>query len=147
MAVMALSLCAMSCDDSEADKISTSEMIEGAYNGVSIMSVMGTNQESDGVTTIKAQDDNHVTLVLPGAENNAKGMALPAITVQNVEITKNGDDSFALNVDTIDVTVGGMNLVSKGLTGTVKNNTLSLKYNIKPFAMPMFINFTFEGKR
>ena len=144
LAVMALSLCAMSCSD---DDTTLGDLVKGDYKGTTDMSVMNSNSSFESVATIAAQDDDHVILVLPAALGEAKAMEMPAIKVENVNIAKTGENSYSLEIDAIDVVVNDVNYVSDGLKGSIKNDSLFLNYAVKPGAMPMPIHFSFKGKR
>lgn len=138
-----------SCDDDDEKTTSPSELAAGEYTGTNMMQTGGEATPEEGYTTqIIAQGNGLVSVMLPAKKDAQRGgMNLPPVLVKDVKLTSNGNNSYTLSADTIDVVTGQMHIVGKGLNGAIKGNELNLKYNIKPGKMPIYIDGTFQGKK
>lgn len=149
---MAIAFCAtgmVSCSDDDDDAPATSEIVKGDYVGTNVLKVGGTDMPSDNnVAKIVPESGDMVTVVLPQAPAETKaGMAMPNIAIKNVKVVNVGQDAYTFSVDTIDVVTGEMHVVGTGMSGEVKGNKMTLKYNFKPGKMPMYIDGSFEGTK
>ena len=149
LAMMTIALCAtgmVSCSDDDDDPAS-SELVQGNYVGTNVLKVGGQEMPSENnVAKIIPQSGDMVTVALPQAPAETKaGMEMPAIAIKDVKLVEVGQGTYTFSVDTIDVVTGEMHIVGKGMSGEVKGNKLTLKYNFKPGKMPMYIDGSFEG--
>lgn len=148
--MMAIALCAtgfVACDDDDAP--AASELVKGDYVGTNVLKVGDTEMPSENnVAAIVPQSGDMVTVKLPQAPAETKaGMAMPVIAVKDVKLVNAGQGNYTFSVDTIDVVAGEMHIVGKGMSGEIKGNKLTLKYNFKPGKMPLYIDGNFEGTK
>ena len=144
LAMAAIALCAVACSDDD-DVVNFSENVEGTYDGS--LSMFG-KDPADATIKMEAQSNGKVTIVLPKAGSGK--MVLPSVTVKDIAITETSTDEYAVTMaatDSVVVEANGMSITTKALSGTVKNNKLTLKYSVKPGKMPMYIPFDFEGAK
>ena len=141
LAAVAICLAAISCTKEEA------VCLDGEYTGKLVMTVGKPGEPMDATFTIKDHKNNTLTIISP--EFTAMGsMKMPALELKNVKVEETAEGMFNLNAAAFKIDAGGMEMINqKGLTGTVKDGKLSLAFDIKPGAMPMSIDFTFEGEK
>ena len=154
MAAVTLSMSAVSCDDDDDDDNETlAEEAADSYLGDMTLTVMGSASEYDSVTfVLKAETDNTISLTTPAIGEGS--MALPALTVNGLELTKTsvaGVDIITVSVDEIagSIEVNGetKNYTFSGLNIAVSPaaETASIAYSLQYGKMPMAMVVAFTG--
>ncbi|NDV82986.1 calycin-like domain-containing protein [Bacteroides sp. 51] len=124
-------------------------LIAGAYNGTLDMSVMGASQGSfdDSKVTIKAQEDGKVEVTLAKFGGDGAMAFTEDIVMKDIELTIKEDTyTLAGTVNTTSATASGKIDVTGTLSGTIKDGKANFLFKLKPGAMPMFLDMTFESK-
>ena len=107
------------------------------------MGVGEMGEPTDASVQIVANEDGSINIVLPQA--GAGQMSMPGFTVANVAVSGE-EGNYTIAETAIDQKVGEMQFKGS-IAGSVKTNVLSLKYSVQPGAMPMAINFEFNGTK
>ena len=150
MALMALFVTSCSDDD---DAVNYAMEIAGTYAGENAVSVGKVSMDPYTASfKIEGQADGKATVLLPGTVFKMgpnREMKLPDITLKDVEVIFNGDNNgytlkHAAFVQKVDDTSYTNNI---GLTGTIKDNKITVDYDLQPGAMPMAIVFKFVGTK
>ena len=118
--------------------------VAGKYDGTLNYGVgeMG-DEPVEASVTLKRNGDDKIDIVLPAVGEGM--MTIPEIALTDIAISTTDYKVFAIAETEINQTVGTINYVGS-ITGEVNNGTLKLNYSLQPGAMPMSINFTFEGE-
>lgn len=137
--IVACALAFASCS-----KTKTAEEVAGSYNGTQHITVNGSQVINDqsAVVHIVETDDDKVTIFLPSLKYNSFEIA--TMTIENIRVSEKDDDDYILENKTFSQTVAGVNIAGN-ISGTVKNNLLSITYSLTPGSMPMTIDCTFVG--
>ena len=152
-AVALTALVATGCnkdEENESDNTPTpvAQAIAKSYDGIVSMTVGGTSGEAPAQITIAVDGQNSAIVTLPAYGEGQ--MALMECAVKGVNVTKNGDN-YTLTKENFEETLtkgDGTTIVYSGsINGTVSGGRLNMTYGIKPGAMPMTINFTFEQEQ
>lgn len=138
MAVM-LGVCSCGDDDDEPEAALATKVI-GSYKGEEILTVMGEDSNSPATYVFAKASDTSVDLTLPGTTGGS--MALPAMPVKNITLTKEGDvitgrlasyNGTVVNADGAEKSYTVSDLVA--LFGKdIVVVTYTLKYGNMPFA-------------
>lgn len=118
--------------------------VAGKYDGTLNYGVgeMG-DEPVEASVTLKRNGDDKIDIVLPAVGEGM--MTIPEIALTDIAISTTDYKVFAIAETEINQTVGTINYVGS-ITGEVNNGILRLNYSLQPGAMPMSINFTFEGE-
>lgn len=117
--------------------LTAAEAVAGAYVSNLEMTVMGESSTYENATVnIEAVDDNTVKITLPACGEGM--MALPALEIPAVKVEgADGDYSFAVENYKGTVTVNGAEKnYTVTLSGTYKDNRLTLNYSLQYGKMP-----------
>lgn len=140
MMVAMLTMCVAftSCSsDDDNDTVAAAKEIAGSYTSSLDMTVMGQAFTYDNLTMkIEAVDDATVKVTLPACGEGM--MALPALEVPAVKVSgSNGAYAFSQENYAGTVTVNGAEKkYTVTLQGTLKDNTLTVKYSVQYGKMP-----------
>lgn len=136
MLALLLSVSIASCsDNNDEPPTPDSESIDGTYRGDLECTVMGSASVFDNKEfKITAIDESTVSIELP-AFGDAP-MAMPAIRLDGVKVTETDGTVTLATTEVSGVSDSGKNYTVT-VTGTVKDNTLELKFNLQFGAMPM----------
>ena len=147
-----VSMCVVfnSCSsDDDNDTVAAAKEIADSYIGNMEMKVMGQASTYDNVTMkIEAVDDATVKVTLPACGDGGM-MALPALEVPAVKVSgSNGAYAFSQEKYTGTVTVNGaVKNYTVILQGTLKDNTLTVNYQVQYGNMPMPMKAKFVCKK
>ena len=139
MMVAMLTMCVAftSCSNDDDDTVAAAKEIVGSYTGNLAMTVMGQASSHDNITMkIEAVDNATVKVTLPAFGEGM--MALPALEVPAVKVSgSNGAYAFSQENYAGTVTVDGAEKnYTVTLQGTLKDNTLTVKYSVQYGKMP-----------
>ena len=140
MMVAMLTMCVAftSCSsDDDPVAVAAAKEIAGSYTSSLDMTVMGQASTYDNITMkIEAVDDATVKVTLPACGEGM--MALPALEVPAVKVSgSNGAYAFSQENYAGTVTVNGAEKkYTVTLQGTLKDNTLTVKYSVQYGKMP-----------
>ena len=140
MMVAMLTMCVAftSCSsDDDPVAVAAAKEIAGSYTSSLDMTVMGQASTYDNLTMkIEAVDDATVKVTLPACGEGM--MALPALEVPAVKVSgSNGAYAFSQENYAGTVTVDGAEKkYTVTLQGTLKDNTLTVKYSVQYGKMP-----------
>ena len=140
MMVAMLTFCVVftSCSsDDDPVAVAAAKEIAGSYTSSLDMTVMGQASTYDNLTMkIEAVDDATVKVTLPACGEGM--MALPALEVPAVKVSgSNGAYAFSQENYAGTVTVNGAEKkYTVTLQGTLKDNTLTVKYSVQYGKMP-----------
>ena len=139
MMVAMLTFCVVftSCSSDDDDTVAAAKEIVGSYTGNLAMTVMGQTSSHDNITMkIEAVDNATVKVTLPAFGEGM--MALPALEVPAVKVSgSNGAYAFSQENYAGTVTVDGAEKkYTVTLQGTLKDNTLTVKYSVQYGKMP-----------
>ena len=140
MMVAMLTFCVFltSCSsDDDTVAVAAAKEIAGSYTSSLDMTVMGQASTYDNLTMkIEAVDDATVKVTLPACGEGM--MALPALEVPAVKVSgSNGAYAFSQENYAGTVTVNGAEKkYTVTLQGTLKDNTLTVKYSVQYGKMP-----------
>lgn len=139
MMVAMLTMCVAftSCSNDDDDTVAAAKEIVGSYTGNLAMTVMGQASSHDNITMkIEAVDDATVKVTLPACGEGM--MSLPALEVPAVKVSgSNGAYAFSQENYAGTVTVNGAEKkYTVTLQGTLKDNTLTVKYSVQYGKMP-----------
>ena len=140
MMVAMLTFCVFftSCSsDDDPVAVAAAKEIAGSYTSSLDMTVMGQASTYDNLTMkIEAVDDATVKVTLPACGEGM--MALPALEVPAVKVSgSNGAYAFSQENYAGTVTVNGAEKkYTVTLQGTLKDNTLTVKYSVQYGKMP-----------
>lgn len=140
MMVAMLTMCVAftSCSsDDDNDTVAAAKEIAGSYTSSLDMTAMGQASTYDNLTMkIEAVDDATVKVTLPACGEGM--MALPALEVPAVKVSgSNGAYAFSQENYAGTVTVNGAEKkYTVTLQGTLKDNTLTVKYSVQYGKMP-----------
>ncbi len=125
-----------SCSDEKDDpSVPAAKSAEGNYKGDMECSVMGNTSTFEDLTfSVKAVDESSVNVVLPAF--GEAPMAMPSITVNGVKVSESSGVVTLANTEVSGQTESGKSYTCT-LSGTVENNTLSIRFNLQYGAMPM----------
>ena len=150
MALMALFVTSCSDDD---EVVNYAMEVAGTYAGENAISVGGMPMDPYAASfKIEGQADGKATVVLPGTVfqmGPGREMKLSDVTLKDVEVISNGENNgYTLKHAAFSQKVDGTNYTNNiGLTGTIKDNKLTVDYDLQPGAMPMAIVFKFVGTK
>ena len=141
----------VSCDK---DDPTEADAIIGTYSGTLGYSVMGFDPGTiEGTYNLKiikdTKDKSDVVVVIPECTfappiPNARPFTIPSLTVDDVDVSANGN-TYVFKEDSFTLTIDNKVYEGSNLVGTVKGKSVTLKYQLKPSAMPMDILFSFDG--
>ena len=139
MMVAMLTMCVAftSCSNDDDDTVAAAKEIVGSYTGNLAMTVMGQASSHDNITMkIEAVDNATVKVTLPAFGEGM--MALPALEGPAVKVSgSNGAYAFSQENYAGTVTVNGAEKkYTVTLQGTLKDNTLTVKYSVQYGKMP-----------
>ena len=139
MMVAMLTMCVAftSCSNDDDDTVAAAKEIVGSYTGNLAMTVMGQASSHDNITMkIEAVDNATVKVTLPAFGEGM--MALPVLEVPAVKVSgSNGAYAFSQENYAGTVTVDGAEKkYTVTLQGTLKDNTLTVKYSVQYGKMP-----------
>ena len=139
MMVAMLTFCVVftSCSSDDDDTVAAAKEIVGSYTGNLAMTVMGQASTYDNLTVkIEAVDDATAKVTLPACGEGM--MSLPALEVPAVKVSgSNGAYAFSQKSYAGTVTVDGAEKkYTVTLEGTLKDNTLTVKYSVQYGKMP-----------
>ena len=139
MMVAMLTFCVVftSCSSDDDDTVAAAKEIVGSYTGNLAMTVMGQAYSHDNITMkIEAVDNATVKVTLPAFGEGM--MALPVLEVPAVKVSgSNGAYAFSQENYAGTVTVDGAEKkYTVTLQGTLKDNTLTVKYSVQYGKMP-----------
>ena len=139
MMVAMLTMCVAftSCSNDDDDTVAAAKEIVGSYTGNLAMTVMGQASSHDNITMkIEAVENATVKVTLPAFGEGM--MALPALEVPAVKVSgSNGAYAFSQENYAGTVTVDGAEKkYTVTLQGTLKDNTLTVKYSVQYGKMP-----------
>ena len=139
MMVAMLTFCVVftSCSSDDDDTVAAAKEIVGSYTGNLAMTVMGQASSHDNITMkIEAVDNATVKVTLPAFGEGM--MALPVLEVPAVKVSgSNGAYAFSQENYAGTVTVDGAEKkYTVTLQGTLKDNTLTVKYSVQYGKMP-----------
>ena len=152
MMLALVSMCVVfnSCSsDDDNDTVAAAKEIADSYIGNMEMKVMGQASTYDNVTMkIEAVDDATVKVTSPACGDGGM-MALPALEVPAVKVSgSNGAYAFSQEKYTGTVTVNGaVKNYTVILQGTLKDNTLTVNYQVQYGNMPMPMKAKFVCKK
>ena len=140
MMVAMLTMCVAftSCSNDDDDTVAAAKEIVGSYTGNLAMTVMGQASSHDNITMkIEAVDNATVKVTLPAFGEGM--MSLPDLEVPAVKVSgSNGAYAFSQENYAGTVTVNGAEKkYTVTLQGTLKDNTLTVKYSVQYGKMPM----------
>ena len=121
-------------------------VVSGTYTGTLVYSV-GTNEYdpvNDVVVKLVKADDAKVNVVLP--EMGSGMMAIPSVELNDIDVTTSDNVTYTLAETEFSVTANSITYEGT-ISGTYTSDVLTLDYSMKPGAMPMNINFRFEGNK
>ena len=126
--------------------------IAGDYYGDLKTIVAGSEMVQPGcVAHILAQENGKFSIAIPEkAEGKAtKGMELPSMTLQDIEMVLQTDKVYAFSQKDFSVEVDGTVYSFNELSGTVDlaTETFDFSFSVKPGRMPMYVNGSFTGKK
>ena len=150
LALVSMCVAFSSCSsDDDNDTVAAAKEIADSYIGNMEMKVMGQASTYDNVTMkIEAVDDATVKVTLPACGDGGM-MALPALEVPAVKVSgSNGAYAFSQEKYTGTVTVNGaVKNYTVILQGTLKDNTLTVNYQVQYGNMPMPMKAKFVCKK
>ena len=150
LALVSMCVAFSSCSsDDDNDTVAAAKEIADSYIGNLEMKVMGQASTYDNVTMkIEAVDDATVKVTLPACGDGGM-MALPALEVPAVKVSgSNGAYAFSQEKYTGTVTVNGaVKNYTVILQGTLKDNTLTVNYQVQYGNMPMPMKAKFVCKK
>lgn len=127
------------------DAPSLAYYVAGNYDGTVAYGVGGTDYDPvDATVKLTKSESGKVNIALP--EIGSGQMSIPALEINDVEVTTTDNVVFTLVEKEVSLTVGSVTYAGK-VSGTYTNDNLTLNYSLKPGAMPMYINFVFTGKK
>ena len=127
------------------DAPSLAYYVAGNYKGTVAYSVGSTEYEPvDATVKLTKSESGKVNIALP--EIGSGQMSIPALEINDIEVTTTDNVVFTLVEKEVSLTVGSVTYAGK-VSGTYTNDNLTLNYSLKPGAMPMYINFVFTGKK
>ena len=97
-----------------------------------------------------ANDADDVVVVIPECTftppigENARPFTIPALTVDDVDVSANGE-VYTIKEDSFTQTIDGKVYEGSNLRGTVTGKNITLSYQVIPGSMRMPITFTFTG--
>ena len=148
LALVSMCVAFSSCSSEEDDIVAAAKEIAGSYTSSLDMTVMGEASTYENVTMkIEAVDDATVKVTLPACGEGM--MALPALEVPAVKVSgSNGAYAFSQEKYTGTVTVNGaVKNYTVILQGTLKDNTLTVNYQVQYGNMPMPMKAKFVCKK
>ena len=137
LALVSMCVAFSSCSSDDDDTVAAAKEIVGSYTGNLAMTVMGQASSHDNITMkIEAVDNATVKVTLPAFGEGM--MALPALEVPAVKVSgSNGAYAFSQENYAGTVTVDGAEKkYTVTLQGTLKDNTLTVKYSVQYGKMP-----------
>ena len=150
LALVSMCVAFSSCSsDDDNDTVAAAKEIADSYTGNMEMTVMNSPSTYENVTMkIEAVDDATVKVTLPACGDGGM-MALPALEVPAVKVSgSNGAYAFSQEKYTGTVTVNGaVKNYTVILQGTLKDNTLTVNYQVQYGNMPMPMKAKFVCKK
>lgn len=151
VAALAIVIGVSSCgSDDDEPEVAVATQVEGSYTGNEVIMVMG-EESSNGTATYNIVKSSDVSVDMTIPSSGEGFMAIPAIQVKNIPLTKTGNTitgklaSFAGTVTNAQgqekaFTLNNVTVMVSDKTAVV---TFSLKYGTMPFAMET----TFTGTK
>lgn len=153
----------VSCSDDDDDfpKKGEIESLTGTYSGslgatVAVPGSSTVDCNIDGtyevIVETEPKENDEVVVVLPSCSYTTSQMqtaqTIPAITVREVEVDREGHDAQTYYIEEDDFTVAVDGVTYTGqLHGIIRGSSINLTYSLTPGSMPMPINFTFNGTK
>lgn len=130
----ALVLLAVACGKNDDDTLAS--QVAGSYTGQLTASVQGMAFPAQpGTLSITAEDGGTATVVVPSYDYEGHA-TLDASTVTGVSVSQSGTGYTLYRAEGADT-----------LRASIAGDSVSLTFHTKPGAMPMPIDFSFEGRR
>lgn len=138
-ATLAAIFCTMTISSCSEDKdepaAPAAKAIQGNYAGDMDCTVMGSTSTFENLTfTVSAVDESTVNVVLPAF--GEAPMAMPSITVTGVKVSESDGTVTLATTEVSGETTSGKSYTCT-ISGTVVNNTLSIRFNLQYGNMPM----------
>lgn len=145
--VLGMSSCSSSDDEPE---VALANQVAGSYTGEENLEVMGEGEVSTTTYEFAKSLDTSIDMTIPPTAGGGP-MALPALLVKNIALTKEGDNITG-RLASYSGTVINADGAEKAYTVTdvvilFKGNTVVLTYILKYGNMPFAFNGTFTGTK
>ena len=141
--MLAVCFAAIACEKDEPENGASNKE---EYAGQMTQTMMGNATSVDASVFVTFVDDNTATITLPASGEEGAQMYVPSIDIKNVKL-EGARGNQTINMDPFKVPTAAMDLdFQKGMTGSIKNGTLELAFEMKPGKMPFAIPHTFSGQ-
>ena len=151
VAAVALVIGVSSCgDDNDEPEVVAAVQVAGTYTGTEVVMVMGeesSNETKDYV--ISKASDTSVDIKIP--EMGMGGMTIPAFSVKNVPLKKNGNaisgELTSYTGSVTDAKGAEKAFTITGIVVLVSGNEIVVTYSLKYGNMPMSMETIFTGNK
>lgn len=144
-----IGVCSCGSDDDEPE-VAVAAQVEGSYTGNEVIMVMG-EESSNGTATYNIVKSSDVSVDMTIPSSGEGFMAIPAIQVKNIPLTKTGNTitgklaSFAGTVTNAQGQERAFTL--SDVTVMVSDKTAVVKFSLKYGTMPFAMETTFTGTK